>query len=177
MVKQQILLLSLCFTCLFVSAENINQELYQLYKDDQSERESGQYTFSDDSKRKAKVEAMLKNGLVKSAKDYFHAAIIFQHGTTPKDFKKANYLALKSVELDPGDMAAKWLSCASEDRYLRSIGEPQIWGTQFIKADSDSKWSLAPIDTTAVSDEERIKYGVPTLKELQEQLNLMNSKG
>ncbi len=119
---------------------------------------------------------MLKNGLVKSAKDHFHAAVIFQHGTSSEDFQTANRLALKAVELDSGYMAAKWLSCASEDRYLRSLGKPQIWGTQFVKLSGNSNWSLAPFDTTVISDEDRIKNGVHTLKEIQKQLDLMNEK-
>jgi len=48
---------------------------------------------------------------------------------------------------------------------LRRSGKPQWYGTQFELSQTTGKIELAPIDETAVTDDERRACGVPTVEE------------
>jgi len=154
-----------------------NQELLDMYEADQSDR-SGQIDWAlvgpRDEKRRQRVKEILEAGDVKTADDYFHAAMVLQHGAGSADFKLAHELALKASELDADHSTARWLAAAAKDRYLQSIGEPQIYGTQFRKV--DGQWTLEPIDETAVTDEERARWGVPPLASAKEREKTMNAR-
>jgi hypothetical protein len=150
-----------------------------MYQEDQGDRSADdkinwEVVSKRDEQRRQRVKEMLAAGEVKSKDDYFHAAMIFQHGSNPADYETAHKLALKAAELDPNFTTAKWLSAASKDRYLWSIGKPQIYGTQYKMV--DDKWTLDPIDTTAVTDEERAKMGVPPLAEARKRADEMNKR-
>lgn len=157
-------------------AGSVNHELLGIYEADQNDR-SGEIDWSlvapRDEERRRRVKAMLAAGDVKAADDYFHAAMVLQHGQGPEDYKLAHELALKASELDADHSSARWLAAAAKDRYLQSIGEPQIYGTQFRKV--DGKWTLEPIDESAVTDEERARWGVPPLASAKQREKEMNT--
>ena len=79
----------------------------------------------------------------------------------------------KSLKLD--STANKWLLAAAIDRDLLSRNKPQIYGTQYWKM-KDRPWELRKIDTTKISDAERIEYGVKTLAQQREKVKQMNSE-
>jgi len=99
--------------------------LRKIYDEDQKDRadEAG------DARRKEQVRRLLRDGLVHSGEDYYYAAFIFQHGQKPNDFLFAHVLAVTAVS--KGFHGAMWLSAATLDRYLHSLKQPQIFGTQF----------------------------------------------
>lgn len=109
---------------------------------------------------------------MRTANDYKNAAMVFQHGKDSIDYGMALRLIKKAIEMDT--TMNKWLFAAATDRYLLSINEPQIYGTQYQKM-GDEPWKLGEIDTTVISDVERIKYGVETLSEQREKVKKMNS--
>ena len=157
---------------------NDNRELWTIVDADQEDREG---TIDDvkkaigrDHERLARVKEIVAAGGLKTSQDYFNAALVFQHGSTPDDYQKAHELAMKSAEIDPSNMRAKWLAAAAQDRYLRSIGKPQIYGTQFKLI--DGVWKLEPIDESAVTDEDRAKWGVPPLAQQKRRAEEMNKK-
>lgn len=76
------------------------------------------------------------------------------------------------MELDPLNSTARWLAAASKDRYLMTLGKPQLYGTQFKKV--DGKWILWEVDPS-VTDEERAKWGVPPLVEARKRAEELNS--
>ena len=80
----------------------------------------------------------------------------------------------KSVKLD--STANKSLLAAAIDRYLLSKDEPQIYGTQYQKLGEDEPWRLGKMDTTKISDAERIAYGVETLAQQREKVKSMNRR-
>jgi hypothetical protein len=139
-----------------------NIELEILYKEDQRERKNGTWNTQKDSIRRNIVQKLLDSKSLQHADDFHHAALILHPGQKTEDYKKAHDLALKSVTLNPTNMSVKWLACAAEDRYLHSIGKPQIWGTQF---KGFGFLTLDPFDKTIKTDEERIENGVPTIKQ------------
>ena len=110
-----------------------NAALKALYDGDQIGRASRNIDWSklgpEDAKRRVEVHRMLDTGEVHTANDYLRAAMVFQHGQTPDDYLLAHVLAVDAISL--GSKDARWLSAATLDRYLGSIRQPQIYGTQF----------------------------------------------
>lgn len=149
-----------------------NAVLTALYAQDQADRKGdlpeGASRVERDRHRRKKVRAMLEAGAVRTATDYFHAAMILQHGNDTTHFKLAHKLAKKAFEMDSTNHMAQWLMAASWDRYLLTAGRPQWYGTQFVIL--DGVWYLRKIDTSQVSDQERQAYGVRTIAEIKRYL-------
>jgi tetratricopeptide (TPR) repeat protein len=120
-----------------------------------------------------RIYELLDSNKVRTSLDYHNAAMIFQHGGDSVAYGMAVKLMKKSIELD--STANKWLLAAAIDRYLLSKGEPQIYGTQYWKM-KDHPWELREIDTTKITDAERIDYGVETLAQQREKVKQMNKK-
>jgi len=158
----------------------LNIELYELFKADQKDRSTpaaradGTSIVARDNERRARVREILDAQGAKVAADYFHAAMVFQHGNTVADFQMSHQLALKAAELDPTRKDAKWLAAASKDRELMNLGKPQLYGTQFRKTSPTSPWELYEVDPS-VTDEERAKWNVPPLAEARKRLESMNA--
>ncbi len=154
-----------------------NEALAEIHKNDQADRQSDNINWFEvskrDSLRRLKVYELLDSNLVVTANDYHHAAMVFQHGGDSISYGMAVKLMGKAIELD--STINKWLFAAATDRYLLSKGEPQIYGTQYQKM-GDEPWKLGEIDTTKISDEERINYGVETLAQQREKVKRMNLK-
>lgn len=154
-----------------------NIELKEIYKQDQNERKSDNIDFGklyvNDSLRRIKVDNLIKQGKVNTGKDYARAAMIYQHGKDSIDFGKAVKFIKIAIEKDT--TINKWLFAAATDRYLLSKGKPQIYGTQYGRI-GNGPWKLDPIDTTKISDAERIKLGVRTLAKQREEVKLMNKE-
>lgn len=156
-----------------------NQELIEIYNSDQTDRRSANFGWEElnkrDLNRRKRVQELLDSNKVKSSIDYQNAAMIFQHGRGPKSYEMAVKLMEKSIEID--STANKWLLAAATDRYLLSKNEPQIYGTQYSQSGPwEEPWRLDEIDTTKVSDAERIEFGVETLEEQRENVKRMNRK-
>jgi hypothetical protein len=97
------------------------------------------------------------------ADDYFHAAMIFQHGSGAAHYRLAHELAMRAVELDPEHRAARWLAAAAKDRELQALGKPQRYGTQF-RVTRGGQVRLYRVDPS-VTDDERAELEVPPLAE------------
>ena len=79
-----------------------------------------------------RVAALLAAGALHTADDYRKAAFVFQHGDRSDDYLLAHTLALVAVA--KGDQGAAWIAAATLDRYLQSVRQPQIYGTQYLGA-------------------------------------------
>jgi tetratricopeptide (TPR) repeat protein len=153
----------------------INTELARLYEEDQKDRTAGpdkidwSVVSKRDAERRKRVLEIAEQGGLREGEDYYHAAMVFQHGDELEDYDRAHKWCLKAVELGNDD--ARWLAAATKDRWLMNQGKPQLYGTQFKKV--DGKWILWEVDPS-VTDEERAKWGVPTLAESKERAKQMN---
>lgn len=153
-------------------------ELRQLFDDDQADRARpvDQIDWAAvaprDVARRQRVDVLVAAGRARVAADYYHAAMVYQHGDTPTDAGRAHDLAARAVALDPGHDAARWLAAASLDRQLMYQGQPQRYGTQFMQV--DGVWSLWPVDP-AVTDAERATWKVPPLAEAHALVERMNA--
>jgi hypothetical protein len=157
----------------------LNAELYGMFQQDQKSRVGGfdkidwKVVNAQDAEHRQRVTQILAEGGAKASDDYYHAAMIFQHGKDPADFEQAHNLARKAVELDATNDAARWLAAATRDRFLMNQGQPQLYGTQFKKV--DGKWILYPVDPS-VTDEDRAEWNAPPLEAAQRQAEALNRK-
>jgi hypothetical protein len=112
-----------------------------------------------DRARRARVREILLADEARTADDFSHAALIFQHGETPSDYLLAHDLS--AIALQEGKFET--LAALAEDRWLESIGRLQRWGSQF-----DWDGNLKPLfrDGVTVSDAMREDLMLPTLPEL-----------
>lgn len=117
---------------------------------------------------------MMEADSLVTANDYYHAAMIFQHGSDSVAYKLAWDLAEIAVTLDSTHYSALWLTAAAQDRYLLSIGKRQVYGTQFMVY--TDVWYLQVIDQSAVSDADRQCKGTRTLSEIEAFLSEQNGK-
>ena len=125
-----------------------------------------------DAERRSAVTAILEAGGIRTALDYYNAAMIFQHGESEEDIRLAHSFATISAAL--GDTAAaQWLKAASWDRLMLQYGQPQWYGTQYVR-DESGRWVLHEVDPDAVTDEQRTAWSVPSLAESQARAAQMN---
>ncbi len=154
-----------------------NPELESLFQKDQKDRtpENGEIDWDvvlvRDSMRLNRAYELVESGQLRTSKDYYHAATVFQHGYDTIASKLAVTCMKKAIELD--STINKWLLAAAIDRDLQRRGEPQIFGIQFTQNDKGI-WELYEIDTTVVTDHERKLHNVPSLSNLREQAAKMN---
>lgn len=155
-----------------------NQELIEIYENDQSDRLSRPIDWSivskRDSLREVRVYELLDAGKVRTSTDFHNAAMVFQHGGDSVAYGMAVKLMRKSIEMD--STMNKWLLAAAIDRNLLSRNKPQIYGTQFNRKNSNEPWKQSEMDTTQVTDAERKEHRVETLAEQRIKLKRMNSR-
>jgi hypothetical protein len=176
------LIMTVCLAMVSISvcAQN-NYELIQLFQADQEARRSNavetdwKRVNAEDAERRQTVLAILEDGDVRTALDYYNAAMIFQHGESADEIRLANSFASISAALDDSSEAARWLKAATWDRLMLKLGRPQWYGTQFVR-DDQGKWVLYTVDTDAVTDEQRAALAVPSLVESESRVAIMNGE-
>jgi hypothetical protein len=111
-------------------------QLAYMYKTDQRDRVTLRWlNTSRDEMRSARVLQLNRDGLVVGPEAMLNAAIVLQHGDDSTDYRVAHELAkaacekgVNSTRWDRG--SAEWLAKATYDRWMLSIGKPQVYGTQ-----------------------------------------------
>lgn len=148
-----------------------NAEMTAIFVADQAARDhpaaiDWKILWPADAARRVQTQALLDAGKLNSADDFYHAAYVFQHGDQPEDFLKAHALAI--VATARGKPEATWIAAATLDRYLQRIGQPQIYGTQFLHPPGQ-KWTQEPYRRDLLSDAVRQASDVPPLPAQEEQ--------
>jgi hypothetical protein len=157
-----------------------NPELAQMYRDDQAARDKPWDNIDwaevsrRDGERRARVLALLAQGDVRTSADFYHAAMVFQHGDTPDEIRLAHSLSWISATLDPSNESARWLAAAAWDRFLMRKNLPQWYGTQYTRSAPGERWKLYKVDESAVTDEERAALHVPPLRAARARVKEMN---
>ena len=134
-----------------------------------------------DAERQTRVYELLKDDRLSAAEDFYHAAMILQHGDTPEDILVAHILATAAGF--KGDERGSWLSAASLDRYLLRTRKPQRLGTQYVKSstedpfesDGSQPWSQGPY-VRWLPDSIREVFGVGSVASQTERVRAMNSR-
>ena len=145
-----------------------NMELKALFEADQAERKVAKIDWAkleaNDEARRKRTRALMDTGALQSGDDYYHAAYIFQHGSEASDHLLAHVLAIAAMKR--GRAKASWIASATLDRYLQSIGQPQIFGTQY--SCRDGRPSMDLTDFNLVPDPVRTIVGVPVRSKQEE---------
>jgi hypothetical protein len=154
-----------------------NSEMAKIVAEDQNERRNrnffnlSQEELSElgrqDADRRRRTRKLLESGQLHTAEDFSRAATVFQHGSNPEDYLLAHSLAI--VAISKGDDTALWTSTAALDRYLQSIGRPQIYGTQF-EPEGKNGVTQEPYNRDLISDPLRLQLGAATIAMQEEQL-------
>ncbi len=139
------------------SAETPSEELARLAKET-IESQAGADDAASAKMRCQRAIDLYAQGLVETARDYFHTAWVLIGGETQAHYDLARRFARRSIDL--GDEWAWTLLAMAWDRWLVASGKPQRFGTQIIK--QHGRWSLGAVDER-ISDSERAMYGVPPL--------------
>ena len=159
-----------------------SSELAEMFTEDQIDRsaldaergfQQWQEILVHDKAHHARVLELIHQGGLQSAEDYYHAAMIMQHGNEPTDFMLAHILATAAAL--KGSKPAKWLSAASFDRLMQKLSQPQIFGTQYFRK-MEEPYTMNPIKSDVISDQVRNVFSVPTLLESKERLKQLNSE-
>ena len=158
-----------------------NAELARLHQEDQSDRTPPDGKAIDWSKvgprdkvRLERTKELYRENQLKTANDYYHAALILQHGRVPEDFLLAHEFCIVAMSMGRNDKHTRWLAAASEDRFLMNIGRPQRFGTQY-QAPINSPYKLYKVDE-GVTDELRRQMSTPTLAEAKQREAELNKK-
>jgi hypothetical protein len=155
----------------------MNEELHAIYTQDQADRKGKNRINANvqeqDRIRRQRVQELLTAGSIQTADDYFHAAMVFQHGEQLDDYWKAHELARKAAEL--GHSTGRWLTAASYDRWLMRQGKPQKYGTQYTMPPGSSMFTLYEVDPTT-TDEERAEWNVPSLADAHKRAAEINNR-
>jgi hypothetical protein len=141
-----------------------NPQMASIVAADQADRKDGmhidwQAVNITDGKRRLATKSLLQKGELHTGHDFENAALVFQHSDKPDDYLLAHALAM--VAVSKGQKGAVWISAATLDRYLQSIGRPQIFGTQFSTLPGKLT-TQEPYNRTLVSDSLRGYMGVPS---------------
>ena len=154
------------------AAQADNAEMTAIFDADQGDRKAvdkidWSVVGPRDETRRVRTKQLLDSGKLHTGDDFYHAAFVFQHGSTPNDYLLAHTLAVVAAALGRKD--APWIAAATLDRYLMNIGQKQIYGTQFV-SHNGGQMSQEPYDRTLVSDALRAALGVPPIKDQQQRL-------
>jgi hypothetical protein len=149
-----------------------NPRLSAMFDEDQADRigwrskKIDSATIIDrDEKRRAEIRRMLATAQVRTAHDFYCAALVFHHGHTIDDYRLATSLAWVSVTIDPTNKDYGYLSASTWDRFLMEQGKPQWYGTKCRHDPAQSgKDELYPVDETAVTDNDRARFDLKPLE-------------
>ena len=148
-------------------------DLKAVYDDDQNDRTNiNAASMQRDAQRREQVHRLLSEGRVQTGEDYYYAAMVYQHGQTPQDYLLAHVLAMTSVA--KGDKDGIWLAAATLDRYLQSVKQPQIFGTQYFQW-GKSPYSQEPYNKELVPDSLRAAWCVVPYSTQLENLKAINA--
>ncbi len=161
------LLLSMC-TSAYAGSPLDDPRLSAIFSEDQQARQKSPIDWTvvaaQDRAHRTEVLRLLENGKLRTANDYYHAAMVFQHGEKIDEIRLAFSLAQISATLDPVHKQARWLSAAAWDRILMAKGVPQWFGTQYYQPTPGAPTELYKIDESVISDAERAGMNVPSLQ-------------
>ena len=123
-----------------------------------------------DNARHQAIRKLLAAGKLSTSSDFDYASLIFQHSGDPSDLMLAHLLSSTSVSMGGN---GKWMMAATLDRYLHSLNQPQIFGTQFFTPDDGHTWTMEPYSRTTLNDAERALWCVVPLAEQEKVLESM----
>jgi hypothetical protein len=118
-----------------------------------------------DESRRQEIRRMLVAAQVRTAHDFYCAALIFHHGQTIDDYRLATSLAWVSTTIEPGNKDYAYMSASTWDRFMIGQDRPQWYGTKCRhESKQPDKDELYPVDETAVTDIDRARFDLKPLE-------------
>lgn len=152
-------------------------ELQNIVNADQADRAGGVLTpeavFCDRTRR-MRVGEIFGEGCFKSAQDFAAAALVYQHGDRPEHYFQTFIWSKRAFEL--GDTRSKRMMALAIDRYLISLGNKQLFGSQAQKPNSESCWCLQKVEAS-FPEQIRIEFLGVGLPEQYKWVDSLNSNG
>jgi hypothetical protein len=105
----------------------VNEELRGLFEQDQADRRAGPVDAGvqeRDQRRRQRLEALRAAGVLRTAEDHYHAAMLLQHGETLADAWRAHELAGRAAAL--GSAPARWLAAGDGSPRPAAGGAPGL---------------------------------------------------
>lgn len=149
-----------------------NPRLSVMLEEDQADRISwGQKKIDADTildrddKRRVEVRRMLATHQVRTAHDFYCAAVIFHHGQTTDDYRLATSLAWVGMTIEPANKDYAYMSASTWDRLMQKQGKPQWYGTKCRhESEQPGADQFYPVDETAVTDGDRARFDLKPLE-------------
>lgn len=147
-----------------------NPEMQQISEQDQKDRQlpfekiDWAVVSKADAARLAATRQLLAAGKLHTGIDFERASLIFQHSDAPDDYLLAHTLAI--VALARGRVGGAWMAAATLDRYLQTMHQPQIYGTQTNVQQKPA--TQEPYNRFLISDSLRRMLNVPSLAAQEE---------
>jgi hypothetical protein len=155
-----------------LSPEELSAELERLAEEQVSDLDNeGEDRALRSKQRRERVIALYARGVLRSAQDFYYAALVLLYGEDVAHFDLARTFAKRAATL--GEGRAWSVIAAAWDRALLARGRPQRFGTQFIR--ENGRWSLGKVDPR-VSDYQRALYGVPPLWHQQQNVDQLQRR-
>ena len=165
------------------SSSRDSAEVKRIFQEDQADRNIDYESMTEQQRKQWRESAhahdvlhykqmtdIMARGEMHTGADFERAAVIFQHGLNTNDYLLAHTLAV--IAISKGRSQARWLAAASLDRYLHSMHQPQIYGTESLG--TPGHWTLDPYNRTLISEPLRSDLCVPDQAEQQRSLQRLN---
>jgi hypothetical protein len=143
----------------FASEPPDDAELVQLREQDQEDRlarnsrpDSSAVRAARDEVRRKRVLEILSEGRIRTAGDYYRAALVMHHGDAVSDARTAAAFARTSLVLKDSP-AARQLVAATWDRLMVRLNRPQWYGTQMRRGPGG--YERYPMDPIGPPEEDR----------------------
>lgn len=105
-----------------------------------------------DLAHRKRVVEIFAEGCLKSAADYLAAALIYQHGDVPDHYYQTYIWVTRAIKLGINGAevkSAKSMAALAIDRYLVSLGNKQLFGSQFSMAQpKDQCWCIDQVESS-----------------------------
>jgi hypothetical protein len=122
-----------------------------------------------DEKRRLETKRMLAMGQVRTAHDFYCAALVFHHGQTGDDYRLATSMAWIAMTMEPANKDYAYLTASSWDRFMMEQGKSQWYGTKCLhKPGQRGKDELYPVDESAASDADRARFDLKPLQVMRD---------
>lgn len=76
------------------------------------------------------TQEMIRHNALSTGNDYYKAATLLLHSSKPQDYLLSHIVASRGLAKEPGHVRVRLVAALSLDRYLVSLNQRQIFGTQ-----------------------------------------------
>jgi len=163
------------------SQKDVSRELKELYESDQKDQNDESWNEGTGAEfdrrqkeRRDRVMEIIEAGMLAELADWDCAAMLLQHGNSADDYLLAHVLSMTcGIEDRPG---GRFMCAATLDRFLQTVGRPQIFTTQSSVPDPSVYAPMEPFDDS-MNQALRALFALPPLHAAEEAAKKKEKKG